>query len=195
MSQSLNLLFSSTVFPKISETFVTDQIIGLHRLGHRIDVFSTNGGAVDDPRLREELAPALGHLLLPPGTPVDPALGWLPQSRGPTWWHPRTWARLFRVLTHPGFRRLRYPLKQGAALLDAPVYDAVVCHFGPAGVMIQQMRDIGLIQAPLVTIFHGYDITNYLERVSDGYYNRLFARGDLFLPISDRWRNRLLELG
>jgi len=195
MSKPLRLLFATSAFPKTSETFVTDQIIGLHRLGHHIDVFTTNIGAIDDTGLRRELASSVGHLVLPPGTPADQSFDWLPQRRQPAWWRPRTWSRLFRVVTHPGFRRLRYPLKRGAALLDAPDYDAVVCHFGPAGVMIQQMRDIGLIRAPLVTIFHGYDLTNYLERVPDSYYDGLFTRGDLFLPVSDRWRNRLAELG
>ena len=61
--------------------------------------------------------------------------------------------------------------------------------------MMQKMKDIGLIDAPIVTIFHGYDITNYLERVRGDFYDNLFSRGDLFLPISDRWRRRLKDLG
>jgi colanic acid/amylovoran biosynthesis glycosyltransferase len=195
MSRPLRLLFSAPVFPKISETFVTDQIIGLRRLGHRIDVFAPNSGAIDDPGLRKELAASIDTLFLPPNAPRDQTPDWLPVRRLPRWWRPQSWQRLGRVTTHPGFRRLRYPLKRGAALLDAPDYDAVVCHFGPAGVMVQQMRDIGLVRAPLVTVFHGYDITNHLERVPGNFYDRLFAAGDLFLPISERWRLRLAELG
>jgi colanic acid/amylovoran biosynthesis glycosyltransferase len=191
----LRLLFVSTAFPRTSETFVTDQVIGLHRLGHHVDVFTTGPGSLDDPSLQDKLSQAVGHLLLPPGTPAKPELAWLSQRRMPNFLHPRTWANLVRVGTTPHFYSLRYPLKRGAALLDRPVYDAVVCHFGPAGCMMQQMRDIGLIRAPLVTIFHGYDITNYLERVPADFYDDLFARGDLFLPISDRWRRRLKELG
>jgi colanic acid/amylovoran biosynthesis glycosyltransferase len=191
----MRLLFVSTAFPKTSETFVTDQILGLADLGHTIDVFTTGPGSIEDPPLQEALGAAVGELLLPPGTPPTDHLAWLRPRRRPRFWHPRAWARALRVAFHPGFRRRRYPLKRGLALLDRPEYDAVVCHFGPAGVMMQQMKDIGLITAPIATIFHGYDVTNYLERVPANFYDDLFARGDLFLPISDRWRRRLAELG
>ncbi len=194
-TRPLRLLFVAPGFPKISETFVTDQVIGLSRMGHHVDVFTTNPGSLNDPGLRQELAGAMGHLHLPPGTKLDPELSWLPQRRQPTWWHPRTKLNILQVLVNRQFWSLRYPLRQGAALLGQPAYDAIVCHFGPAGVMLQAMRDIGLIKAPMVTIFHGYDITNCLGQVPDTYYNNLFARGDMFLPISDRWYNRLLELG
>lgn len=191
----MRLLFVSTAFPKTSETFVTDQILGLAEQGHTIDVFTTGPGSIEDPPLQEALGAAVGELLLPPGTPAKDDLAWLRPRRWPRGWHPRAWARALRVACHPGFRRRRYPLKRGLALLDRPEYDAIVCHFGPAGVMMQQMKDIGLIDAPIVTIFHGYDVTNYLERVPANFYDDLFARGDLFLPISDRWRRRLAELG
>ncbi len=192
---TLRLLFSAPSFPKVSETFVTGQILGLHQLGHRVDVFTTHPGNVADPQLRQELSSAIGHLLLPPLTPHNPDLDWLAQRRWPNWLTRCAWARLLRVVTDPGFRRSRYPIRKGAALLCNPGYDAIICHFGPAGAMLQQMRDIGLIRAPLVTIFHGYDLTNYLERVPRDYYRNLFERGDLFLPISDRWQDRLAELG
>jgi len=191
----MRLLFVATAFPKTSETFVTDQILGLADLGHRLDVFTTGPGEIGDPALQESLGEAVGELLLPPGTPSTPHLGWLRPRRWPRWGKPETWKRLLLVALHPGFRRRRYPLRRGLALLGRPEYDAVVCHFGPAGVMMQQMKDIGLIRAPIATIFHGYDLTNYLERVPAGFYDELFARGDLFLPISDRWRRRLAELG
>jgi colanic acid/amylovoran biosynthesis glycosyltransferase len=195
MTKSLRLLYSAPVFPKVSETFVTDQIIGLHRLGHRIDVFTQNTSQIEDSGLRRELAASIGNLYLPPGTPQKRIPAWLPARRMPSWVKPTTWMKLARVATNPGFHRHRYPLKRGAALLQAPDYDVIVCHFGPAGVALQQMRDIGLLRAPLVTVFHGYDVSNFMERVSKEYYDRLFARGDLFLPISRLWSERLAELG
>jgi len=193
-TKALKLLFVVPGFPRISETFVTDQIIGLHDLGHQIDVFTTCPGNLDDPGLRQDLADAVGSLFLPPQTPRDAGLAWLPQRRWPNWFAPRTWQRLLRVLTHPEFRQLRYPLRRGAPLLSAPTYDTIVCHFGPAGAMLQQMRAIGLIDAPLITIFHGYDLTNYLEDQPADVYQQLFAHGDLFLPISEHWRQRLEDL-
>lgn len=195
MIKSLRLLYSAPVFPKVSETFVTDQIIGLHSLGHCIDVFTPSTSTIEDPGLRRDLAASIGNLYLPPGTPNDRIPDWLPARRMPSLAKPATWARLARVATNPGFRRHRYPLKRGAALLEASDYDAIVCHFGPAGVALQQMRDIGLLRAPLVTVFHGYDVSNFMKRVPENFYDRLFSRGDLFLPISKLWSERLAELG
>lgn len=195
MSKPLRLLIVAPSFPKISETFVTDQIIGLQALGHQVDVFTPSTGAIDDQVHRGEISEAISNFLVPPCVPVDSTLAWLPQRRGPNWFNLLTWKRLFRVLSRPAFLRTRYPLKQGAALLDSPEYDAIICHFGPAGSMIQKMRTIGLLKAPLVTIFHGYDITSLLSRVPSDFYEELFTHGDLFLPISKRWYNRLGELG
>ncbi len=191
----LRILYSAPVFPKTSETFVTDQILGLAHMGHRIDVFAPKMGQISDAGLRAGLRQAVGRIMVPPGTTTRGDEAWLQARSAPAWTRPDTWRSLARVLTSPGFRRQRFPLRRGAALLDAPPYDAVVCHFGPAGVALQQFREVGLLRAPLVTIFHGYDITNYLTRVPPEFYDQLFAHGDLFLPISDRWLQRLGELG
>jgi colanic acid/amylovoran biosynthesis glycosyltransferase len=42
--------------------------------------------------------------------------------------------------------------------------------------------------------FHGVDMSACLEH-GDGLYRHLFERGDLFLPISEHWRQRLIEMG
>jgi len=52
-----------------------------------------------------------------------------------------------------------------------------------------------MLKGPVVTTFHGYDMTRHVRRFGVGVYHRLFDRGDLFLPISDHWRRRLIELG
>jgi colanic acid/amylovoran biosynthesis glycosyltransferase len=57
------------------------------------------------------------------------------------------------------------------------------------------LRELGLLQAPIVTTFHGYDMSEYVRRRGPGCYRRLLAAGDLFLPVSDRWRARLIDMG
>jgi colanic acid/amylovoran biosynthesis glycosyltransferase len=74
-------------------------------------------------------------------------------------------------------------------------YDIVLCHFGPNGVFAANLMKRQLISGKLVTVFHGYDITTYLTSHGVGVYDQLFAAGDLFLPISERWKNKLLDLG
>jgi colanic acid/amylovoran biosynthesis glycosyltransferase len=57
------------------------------------------------------------------------------------------------------------------------------------------LREIGAIEGKLVTVFHGFDITLLLKEQRERIYKRLFETGDLFLPISEHWKHRLIELG
>jgi len=49
--------------------------------------------------------------------------------------------------------------------------------------------------APVVSTFHGYDVTEYVTSHGTSCYARLLERGDLFLPVSSYFRERLIELG
>jgi colanic acid/amylovoran biosynthesis glycosyltransferase len=71
----------------------------------------------------------------------------------------------------------------------------VLCHFGPNGNLGLRQREAGLIKGKIVTVFHGYDLSAYMVRESDRVYQELFEKGDLFLPISEYWKTRLIELG
>ncbi|HTJ58442.1 MAG TPA: glycosyltransferase [Devosiaceae bacterium] len=73
--------------------------------------------------------------------------------------------------------------------------DVLLCHFGPAGRVAAHLKAMGLIKAPLVTVFHGYDVTQYLDDKSPAEYRELFQSADLLIAISDLWHRRLLELG
>jgi colanic acid/amylovoran biosynthesis glycosyltransferase len=81
-------------------------------------------------------------------------------------------------------------------LIDKSSYDIIYCHFGPNGNKGMMLREIGMFTGKLLTVFHGYDLSSYLKEQDDSHiYSHLFKQGDLFLPISDLWKDRLLELG
>lgn len=72
--------------------------------------------------------------------------------------------------------------------------DAVLCHFGPQctrGMPIAAMLDV-----PIATIFHGYDISRLLrDRLWVERYRACFAAGMRALCISDAGRRKLIEMG
>jgi colanic acid/amylovoran biosynthesis glycosyltransferase len=74
-------------------------------------------------------------------------------------------------------------------------FDLILCHFGPIGLSIalhtREMRG----RARLWTIFHGYDLSQFLRQHGDAVYRPLFDIGSRFLPISSLWQHRLVELG
>jgi colanic acid/amylovoran biosynthesis glycosyltransferase len=55
-------------------------------------------------------------------------------------------------------------------------------------------KDIGL--APkITTVFHGFDLSAYLIQHGQDVYHELFTKGDVFLPISQFWKKKLISLG
>lgn len=72
--------------------------------------------------------------------------------------------------------------------------DAVLCHFGPQctrGMAIGAMLDV-----PVATIFHGYDISRLLrDRLWVERYRACFAAGMRALCISEAGRRKLLDIG
>jgi colanic acid/amylovoran biosynthesis glycosyltransferase len=57
------------------------------------------------------------------------------------------------------------------------------------------LRDMGLVDGPLVAHFHGYDVSSYVRHFGHLTYRHLFREGDAFLAVSERMRARLIALG
>jgi colanic acid/amylovoran biosynthesis glycosyltransferase len=70
-----------------------------------------------------------------------------------------------------------------------------LAHYGRWGRFACALRELGLIKGPIATVFHGKDMSAYLQKRSTNAYGLLFKRGDLFLPISEFWREKLISLG
>jgi len=73
-------------------------------------------------------------------------------------------------------------------------YDIIYCHFGTAGILGVLLKEIG-ITGKLITTFHGFDMSAYILSTNRNTYKKLFAKGDLFLPISEHWKIKLIKLG
>jgi colanic acid/amylovoran biosynthesis glycosyltransferase len=103
--------------------------------------------------------------------------------------------RLLNVFAHGSQTLSFYLVYKAIPFLGKPPYDIIHCHFGSNGIYAKNLRKLGIVQGKLVTAFHGYDISLDLRKYGDFIYNSLFEAGDLFLPISACWQNRLIQLG
>jgi colanic acid/amylovoran biosynthesis glycosyltransferase len=185
-------------FPKLSETFVLDEIKGHVENGLDVSVISLLPVSQQSParanlaglpislinifrfrrrRLRtlEKILPALLEVAQRPHLfPIlfDQGIGGLND----------------RVIVLSLARQFR--LNQQLANLDL-----LHCHFGPNGRYAAVLKEYGAFTGPIVTTFHAYEVTSLLRRMAPGYYDTLFHFGSLFLPISDFWVPRLIELG
>lgn len=186
-----------SVFPAISETFVINQITGLIDRGHEVDVYAEQPEQSAQPhpdiekyhildRTYYHQAPQTywsrlvkGSRLILSGLQINP----LATLNSLNWFkHGRQAASL----------RLFY---QVSPHLDKQPYDIIHCHFGYNGLKSLRLRDLGLLQGKLITTFHGLDLSQDIQAQGKHIYDRLFEQGDRFLPVSQHWKQKLIELG
>jgi colanic acid/amylovoran biosynthesis glycosyltransferase len=56
------------------------------------------------------------------------------------------------------------------------------------------LKESGIVHGKYLTSFRGHDATQRL-RIQPGLYTELFAKGDLFLPVSNHLMQRIVDLG
>jgi colanic acid/amylovoran biosynthesis glycosyltransferase len=192
----MRIAFIVNTFPCLSQTFILDQIIGLVDRGHSVDIFAAQR---ED---NEKLHPQVLAYNLQNNTYYDPLI--------PANYLLRSLKAVVLILAYI-FRNPYILLKVFLSRTNTPVigilfalfplinkssYDIIYCHFGPNGNKAMILRKIGAVTGKLLTVFHGYDLSSYLKEQDNSHiYSHLFKQGDLFLPISDLWKSRLIELG
>lgn len=197
---TMPILFVLPEFPRYSETFVIDQILGLLDRGFDVRILAISRGP--EPKAGDIVATrglmdratfifdhsasgaASWQILLRRLRQVLPGL---PHARVRRALSVRRYGHTAKTLVLAGaVRRLSLPLKARA----------IIAHFGPTGVLAANLRALGLLDGPLYTVFHGYDLSRHsvLAR-HGGDYQRLFASGEHMLPISTLWGSKLQALG
>jgi len=74
-------------------------------------------------------------------------------------------------------------------------YDLIHCHFGTMAKKVSFYQGLGILKAPLVTTFHGYDVDDKLIRADKMFYSDLQKKGVLFFVNSEYTRRRVVSLG
>jgi colanic acid/amylovoran biosynthesis glycosyltransferase len=192
----MRIAFIVDRFPKISETFILNQITGLIDRGHDIDIYAE---WIQDPNVAHPdvinygLLNQAQYLSRHRFVRVCQKVAMLSQSifKSPSilrqlsfFFQPSQFSESFRLFYSAA------PFLQKKAS-----YDIIHCHHGQNGLKGALLRNAGCIRGKLVTTFHGFDISAYINQHGHLIYKPLFSTGDLFLPISEKWRNKLVELG
>ena len=182
-------------FPKLSETFVTDEIREHYRNGIELLVVSL---FPPDGTVRANLA----------GLKVP--IFYVFRRRGRLRRLERFWIAFLALLTQRRLWRVPFDSRFGTLADRRTILglayrlkeieflsctDVLHCHFGTLGHLAAALRSLGIIDAKIVTTFHGFDISEVVKRKGPDYYRLLFHLGSLFLPVSEFWARRLRELG
>lgn len=204
VSNRMKIAFIVDSFPKLSETFVLNQITGLLQMGYEVRVFSRGPG--EEGVLHSEIKEygLVDKTVYFGDDVVETPKGKIPRV-----------LQAFIIFFQKSAKSRRALLKSmsflrfGRAAVSLTIfysilpfldkgledYDVIHCHFGPVGAMAALLKETGVIRGKLVTTIHGYDITSYVKEGGRDIYNHLFRVGDIFMPISKRWQKELLSLG
>ncbi|NEG61762.1 colanic acid biosynthesis glycosyltransferase WcaL [Pantoea agglomerans] len=194
----MKLTFFTMRFPVASETFVLNQVTHFIDAGYEVEIISVfPGDLVNRHAAFDEYGlAAKTHYLLPEEkvSIVDKL-------------NQRIKLVLPKVTKQSLLRSLnvrRYGAQSSKLLLPSIVAnakqtftaDVFLVHFGYAGALANKLRELGVLKGKQATVFHGADISrrHILEEHKRDYVN-LFRQSELMLPISNLWKNKLIEMG
>ncbi len=205
----MRIAFIVNNFPCLSQTFILNQITGLIEQGHEVDIYANdpdNASTVHPDVEKYNLLKSTYYFDVPSArlARIFKSIGMLISNRHQ---HPN----VFKETINSFIDRKNVVSSQWMIPYWAiPIlenqrtqqpYDAIHCHFGPCGLKGAQLKLLGLLKGKLVTTFHGYDLTSFLQARKqkntkpERVYRQLFRAGDEFLPISQHWQRRLIQLG
>lgn len=191
MNSKIKIAFLTSKFPTITETFILNEITGAIRNGFDIKIIA-------QPSKSKKIHPDVNTYHLPDRmypckipvhkiTRIAKAVCIL--------------IRLFFTKPLSFFRIMKNYQSMNLLIIHLVVpflkirdFDIIYCHFGHNGRNAAILKKTGIIKSRIMTVFHGFEISRkkYLKK---GYYDVLFRHGDLFLPVSHAWKQRLISLG
>jgi colanic acid/amylovoran biosynthesis glycosyltransferase len=190
----MKIAFIVSVFPRLSETFILDQITGLLDMGHDVKIFAYNNPGetkvhqdVYDYRLKERV------------------YYWnIPQNK------------ILRILTAIFLTLLNFfinPIKiinflnvfkYGKEAFSSKIlilhpflkekFDIIHCHFGTNGILGTYLKKRN-VAGKYITSFHGYDVNRYPKIAGEKVYHDLFNSGDLFTANTEFTKQQLINIG
>jgi colanic acid/amylovoran biosynthesis glycosyltransferase len=194
----MKIAFIVDRFPAITETFILNQITGLMKRGHQVDIYAhyldhtellhsdiEKYNLLKDVRYTGEIPD--NYIVR-----IFIALNWIVRN-----FHKNPMA-ILQTLNLVKYGRLAASLRFlyfAMRFIDTPKYDIIHCQFGMHGIEGMKLREAGIIQGKLITSFRGYDISWYLQRFGKDVYRKLFLQGDFFLTNCNYFRNRVIQLG
>jgi glycosyltransferase involved in cell wall biosynthesis len=170
-------------FPKLSETFVLNEILELERQGAEIFVFSLS--TPDEPRFHRALAALQGPIHYLNRTSDVELIEALQRER----WRlegakGRAWEMLWALLERPhrdSFRRGRLALELALAAMELEI-DRFHAHFAGPAAEIARLASV-LTNVPFGLTCHAKDI--YHESVDRGAFVRLVESADAVVTVCD----------
>lgn len=197
----MKILYFVGEFPKLSQTFILNQITGLIDAGNEVTILAKK--SAPDAKIHPDV---VNYELLSrvvyygDSTQVQTRVG-----KGMSFVR-ALGAHLYSCVFNPRYKceaAFRDLIKMPNLIMlirklnqvDLTDRTVIMAHFGPNGLLAQKCIEMGLLKGTLFTTFHGYDMLRYVKQKGQDAYRDLFRSPSFILPISDFWRRRCIELG
>lgn len=184
-------------FPNLSETFVLNQVMGLHNAGVDLYIFSALKPTENDRNLLTIPDLPKSKLYYYPDSPKN----FFDRLRGlPSYYKSLGNARkrsLLRSINPLRFGSFGASLSLAETFRAYPEFlsfDIIHCQFLTIAPTALDLFDCGVLQGRLVAAVRGFDLSD-MERNQQDRLQKIFDRFELLLPVSHALANRLLDLG
>ena len=194
----MKIAYVVSAFPKLSETFILNQITGMIRKNHHVTIFADM--KEDQDKLQADIEKYdLMSKTVYFGLPLNKIrriVGGLKlwvklAAKRPR--HALQSVNFFMYGAEAHSLRLLYELST-EELDPATNFDIVHCQYGKNGLQVLALRNLGFLNGKLVVSFRGTDISRHIK-YNPRKYNRLFAEANLMLPVCNYFKDRLVSLG
>ncbi|EUJ47846.1 glycosyltransferase [Listeria fleischmannii] len=193
----MKVLFFISSFPKLSETFILNQITGLIDRGVEVEILAWHRAfnEADHQAVQEYDLLSKTHFI------NIPASKWRRLLKASF-----LFGKLFlknRRLALETMKWRKYgQMSSSLRLLYSASYflnrekaDAVIAHYGPNGNIANFYKNEGLLEERTMVFFHGQDLTSFVKKWGKGVYRDLFASEISLLPISHYFATKLVHYG
>jgi colanic acid/amylovoran biosynthesis glycosyltransferase len=206
----ISVLVVAGEFPKLSETFVLNHVTGLLDLGMDVKVLYTRPGSPEEipsdfmryklqdrivsllpTGLDEASSRSISRVGRNVGSKMGLALANLPVD------DPKVSATLEEARENLLSLERTFLDLHGSQVLArlAPEVDVIHCHFGHRPKTIFKYLDYAGVRAPVVCSFHGIDMSAHVKSQGPSLYDDIKQRLHRALPISNFFRDKLINLG
>ncbi|OGP22437.1 MAG: hypothetical protein A2054_09715 [Deltaproteobacteria bacterium GWA2_55_10] len=191
----MNIALIVSTFPKLSETFILNQITGLIDMGHSVTIFAEYRGKEEKVHTDVErygLREKTFHFVTPEQRLKRTLSGMklLASNIGKA---PIDVMKSINFLSY-GKKAISLKILHLLAPFLGKRFDIIHSHFGINGALAIYLKLLG-VKGRYITSFHGYDVNSLPFKAAPGYYDTLFRHGDLFIANTTFTRKRAVELG
>jgi len=193
--ENMKIAFIVGGFPTVSETFILNQITGLLDLGHDVEIFAQTNPKdkkVHSDVEKYQLMNRVHYFAMPYNKikRILKAILLIITN------FPKAPLKILKSLNVFEYGKVALSLRLLYSLIPFldKNFDIIHCHFGPNGIIGIHLKDMG-ITGRIITAFYGYDMSAFVSDNGASIYKNLFLNGDLFLPICDYFKRKLINFG